>query len=114
MAPYGDCGPAVNKFQDLSAGKDRLTYFIYNPWYEAVFNDSSRLSQNAGTYRRRGQYRRDGTGPYWFGNNSTRGVLAETVAGLLEEAKSPIGHPGPDDLVGGKGKFRQLLPETGE
>ena len=34
-----------------------------------------------------------GAGPYWFGNNSVRGVLAETVAELLEEAKLPSTEP---------------------
>ena len=38
-------------------------------------------------------YKYSGAGPYWFGNNSVRGVLAETVAELLEEAKLPSTEP---------------------
>ena len=97
---YPSGGPA--EFRDLSAGKDRLTYFIYNPWHEAVFDNSRRVA-HAGTSRRIGRYNRDGTGPYWFGNNSTRGVLAETVAGLLEEAKSPSAIPAQMTWLEGKG-----------
>ena len=33
--------------------------------------------------------------PYWFGNNSTRGILVETVAALLEEAQLPTAEPYP-------------------
>ena len=97
----------AGKFQDLSAGKDRLTYFIYNPWYEAVFDDNKRLA-HAGAYRNIGYYKKNGTGPYWFGNNSTRGVLAETVAGLLEEAKSPTAIPAQKDWLEGKGSSGNL------
>ena len=102
---YGNYGPAVRKFQDLSAGKDRLTYFIYNPWYEAVFDRTQRRGYYASSYPREiGYYnKRNGTGPYWFGNNSTRGVLAETVAGLLEEAKSPTAIPAQMTWLEGKG-----------
>ena len=100
---YGDYGPDVKKFQDLSAGKDRLTYFIYNPWYEAVFADNASRYAHAGTLKDIGQYNRNGTGPYWFGNNSTRGVLAETVADLLEEAKSPTAIPAQMTWLGRKG-----------
>ena len=93
--PSWDFHSGGSAFQDLSAGKDRLTYFIYNPWYEAVFDYQGRRLANYGGYHKEiGYYnKRNGTGPYWFGNNSTRGVLAETVAGLLEEAKSPSAIP---------------------
>ena len=99
-------------FQDLSAGKDRLTYFIYNPWYEAVFDNNTLRYADTGTshtLREIGYYKRDGTGPYWFGNNSTRGVLAETVAGLLEEAKSPSAIPAKMTWLEGKGSSGDLV-----
>ena len=84
---------------DISAGASWMTYFIYNPWFEPVFfkdeHDASRyaehdqLSRWAGV----GAYDLQGTGPYWFGKNSTRGVLAETVATLLEKAVRPGSEP---------------------
>ena len=81
---------------DLAATHNGLTYFIYNPWFEQVqYEDSARrvphlprTSIDIG--------RQDGE-PYWFGNNSTRGVLAETVAKLLEEAKLPSAEAYPRD-----------------
>ena len=71
-----------------------LTYFIYNPWFEQVQYRS---------VERRVYYFPDDTlyiglqsgEPYWFGDNSTRGMLAETVAKLLEEAKLPSVEPYP-------------------
>ena len=100
--PSWDISWGESAFQDLSAGKDRLTYFIYNPWYEAVFADNAWRYARAGASRDIGRYNLDGTGPYWFGNNSTRGVLAETVAGLLEEAKSPSAIPAQRAWLEGK------------
>ena len=81
-----------HRFEDISAKRNGLVYFIYNPWFEPVFaqSDGSRKTE-VNEYWTSGpfDYEYGGAGPYWFGNNSVRGVLAETVAELLEEAKLP-------------------------
>ena len=81
---------------DLAATHSRLTYFIYNPWFErtqykfgtrilpTLFGNSLNIGGETGE-------------PHWFGDNSTRGILAETVAKLLEEAKLPSTEPYPRD-----------------
>ena len=87
--------------QDISAGASRMTYFIYHPWFEPVFfegeSDTYRRAKYDQLYhsaqREVGRYWLQGTGPYWFGNNSTRGVLAETVAALMEKAVRPGSEP---------------------
>ena len=79
---------------DLAATHSGLTYFIYNPWFEQVqYEETARW----GPYLPSASIDMgDQTGePYWFGSNSTRGVLAETVAKLLEEAKLPSAEPYP-------------------
>ena len=101
---YGRRGADINTLNlrtntiDISTAKNGLTYFIYNPWFEPVFvgedsleENDRRLAENASSSYHVGSYYRPevGLGPYWFGNNSSRGVLAETVAELLEEAKEP-------------------------
>ena len=83
---------------DISGIRNGLIYFIYNPWFEPVFPDANDRRQP--DYHdtdhlsfTRSNYYDSGAGPYWFGNNSVRGVLAETVAKLLEEAKLPSTEP---------------------
>ena len=84
---------------DISAGASWMTYFIYHPWFEPVSFERHyhkyRLAEYDQLYnsaqKEIGIYWQQGTGPYWFGNNSTRGVLAETVAALLENAVRPGG-----------------------
>ena len=101
-SPYGSYGyhygtqPIGDRFADISGTRNGLIYFIYNPWFEPVFPGSGRRTTNTSGfsfstvwYERKGI----GAGPYWFGNNSVRGVLAETVAELLEEAKLPSTEP---------------------
>ena len=80
-SPYGS-----DRFTDIARTRNGLIYFIYNPWFEPVFPGFN-------PDRPRSDYSRLGAGPYWFGNNSVRGVLAETVAELLEEAKLPSAEP---------------------
>ena len=86
-----------HRFEDISGQRNGLIYFIYNPWFEPVFTgDDRRMPDNKeDDYIRftSSSYTRNGAGPYWFGNNSVRGVLAETVAKLLEEAKLPSTEP---------------------
>ena len=95
--PYGNYGGfGTDRFMDTSGTRNGLIYFIYNPWFEPVFpgagtrtTNTSGFSFSTVWYERKGI----GAGPYWFGNNSVRGVLAETVAELLEEAKLPSTEP---------------------
>ena len=86
-----------HRFKDISGQRNGLIYFIYNPWFEPVFTgDDRRMPDNREADHilfTSSSYTRNGAGPYWFGNNSVRGVLAETVAKLLEEAKLPSAEP---------------------
>ena len=86
-----------HRFKDISGQRNGLIYFIYNPWFEPVFTgDRRRIPDNRefdGIHFTASNYTSNGAGPYWFGNNSVRGVLAETVAKLLEEAKLPSTEP---------------------
>ena len=72
-----------------------LVYFIYHPWYETIDfsigghsisseSPHRRLTSNA-TYVK--------YGPYWFGNNSTKGVLSEAIAKAMTDAKHPATEP---------------------
>ena len=86
-----------HRFKDISGQRNGLIYFIYNPWFEPIFTgEDPRRPDNRGADHilfTGSSYTRNGAGPYWFGNNSVRGVLAETVAKLLEEAKLPSAEP---------------------
>ena len=81
----------TTKIEDLAGIKDRMTYFIYHPWFEPVFADHRNRSVLTEQDNRLliGDYQQHGTGLYWFGNNSTRGVLAETVTELIRDASKP-------------------------
>ena len=83
------------RFKDISGTRNGLTYFIYNPWFEPVFPEiyGRRITDVSVGASFSSYYENNGAGPYWFGNNSVRGVLAETVAELLEEAKLPSAEP---------------------
>ena len=86
----------THRFQDISLTQSGLIYFIYNPWFEPVFPGSQNSERELrDSYHITGlpSYKSSGAGPYWFGNNSVRGVLAETVAELLDEAKLPSAEP---------------------
>ena len=93
--PYGSYGRyGTDWFKDISGTRNGLTYFIYNPWFEPVFPEyDKRTTDISGGTSFSSYYDNNGAGPYWFGNNSVRGVLAETVAELLEEAKLPSAEP---------------------
>ena len=88
-----------HRFKDISGQRNGLIYFIYNPWFEPVFPDElygyRQPDNREATHMSfpQSSYISNGAGPYWFGNNSVRGVLAETVAKLLEEAKLPSTEP---------------------
>ena len=82
---------------DLAALHNGPTYFIYNPWFEQLQykNPDRRFTPYSPLERKR--LGRQAIEPYWFGHNSTRGILAETVVKLLEEAKLPSAEPYPRD-----------------
>ena len=91
---YSPYGIFSHRFKDISGIRNGLIYFIYNPWFEPVFPASDeRTPDYDGPFFKSSSYKYSGAGPYWFGNNSVRGVLAETVAELLEEAKLPSAEP---------------------
>ena len=63
-----------------------IEHFIYHPYFEPISIDTL-ARQNL-------PYLSEGTiGIQYFGKNSTRGVIAEAVASLLEEAKHPDAAP---------------------
>ena len=84
-----------HRFKDISGMRNGLIYFIYNPWFEPVFPEDNYRTPDTdkSAHFTDSRYDFSGAGPYWFGNNSVRGVLAETVAKLLEEAKLPSTEP---------------------
>ena len=86
-----------SKHFDLAGLHNGLTYFIYNPWFEQMQyqHPDRRITPYLPTERK--YLGRQDAEPYWFGNNSTRGILAETVTKLLEEAKLPSAEPYPRD-----------------
>ena len=67
---------------------DRITRFIFNPWYEPIHIRAIReFLPNPRTARIHG--------PHWFGEKSTRGVLSQAVADALEEGMHPNVRPHP-------------------
>ena len=92
---YSPYTPHSHRFKDISGMRNGLIYFIYNPWFEPVFPDNEYRTPDTDESAdfTDSRYNYSGAGPYWFGNNSVRGVLAETVAKLLEEAKLPSTEP---------------------
>ena len=85
------------KHFDLAALHNGPTYFIYNPWFEQIqYKNTGKRFTPYLPIERESLGNQD-TEPYWFGNNSTRGILAETVTKLLEEAKLSSAEPYPRD-----------------
>ena len=82
---------------DLAGLHSGLTYFIYNPWFEQIQykNPDKRFTPYISLVQKKLGLQT--IEPYWFGDNSTRGILAETVTKLLEEAKLPSTEPYPRD-----------------
>ena len=89
--------------RDISAARNGIIYFIHHPWFEPVhFGTRTNYNWADGapygpSARGRGSVFRifSTRWPHWFGDNSTRGILLETVVGLLEEAKVPGVTPHP-------------------
>ena len=112
--PYGEYGRfGTDWVKDISGTRNGRIYFIYNPWFEPVFpeRDKRTTHLNVGPSFS-SYYKNDGAGPYWFGNNSVRGVLAETVAELLEEAKLPSAEPAKRPWFGEDRKGKTDLRES--
>ena len=64
--------------------KNPLVYFIYHPWFETLpYSPHSHVIPTGHAK----------FGPFWFGNNSTRGVLSEAVAKAMTQAKYPATKP---------------------
>ena len=82
---------------DLAGLHNGPTYFIYNPWFEQMQYKSPRNRITPHFPSQRKFLGNQTIEPYWFGDNSTRGILAETVTKLLEEAKLPSAEPYPRD-----------------
>ena len=82
---------------DLAGLHNGPTYFIYNPWFEQMQygTPGRRITPYLPVEQK--HLGRQTIEPYWFGHNSTRGILAETVTKLLEEAKLPSAEPYPRD-----------------
>ena len=76
------------QFRDQPRLKAYLMHFIHHPWFEPVYPTDKLLEDIK-------PERQNEITPYWFGNNSTRGILVETVAALLEEAQLPTAEPHP-------------------
>ena len=89
-------GITSGEHTDISAIRGPITYFIYHPWFEPVFMFSSRGGRNLNhpDTKPYTSYRYE-AGPYWFGENSLRGVLADTVEKLMEDAMMPDAEPFP-------------------
>ena len=87
---------------------DPVTYFIYHPWFESIQSkfdlrdrerftiDDDHLVGLRGIDRV-GRYMTDqgSFGTYWFGRNSTRGVLSKAVEEALEQGQHPNVKPHP-------------------
>ena len=86
---YGSWHQSRDNLRKVSSDtRSHLIYFIYNPWFDPILEEFHRQENPNLKYRNAEKIT-----PYWFGNNSTRGVLVETVAALLEEAKIPTAEP---------------------
>lgn len=86
--------PSAGGYEDISANRNGLINFIHHPWFHPIRAETAPYGEN-GYFQRKthrwGELRwtPKETGPFWFGENSTKGVLLETVARLIEEAQLP-------------------------
>ena len=98
----GNPSGSGTRSQQFFQNFDHITHFIYNPWFERlyiipkgtrVFSDSKATKPVIEGLNQEGNSifttAEDSITPFWFGDNSTRGVLADTIAQLLEDAAKP-------------------------
>lgn len=110
-------GRITYKYIRSSMDEERIMYFIHHPWFEKVHTEQRLIDYENPSPNRSYYYDKSGTSfgfpiarqgrqlneLFWFGNNSTRGILAETVAELLKSAQTPAAEPHP----------REWFKETG-
>ena len=76
--------------------RNGIERFIHHPWFEPVpTSDFSGWRESSVRLKHGYRYSYQKIGPHWFGNNSTRGTLSNTVASLLEDNKLPGSEPRP-------------------
>ena len=80
-----------DRFEDISANRNGLINFIYHPWFHPIRLGQENLHARYGHLLRRmyETFRAKGLTNFRFGDNSTKGILLETVAKLVEEAQLP-------------------------
>ena len=71
---------------------DPVSYFISKPWFEDIHIDPYGETLDP-VHRTESTHPYFKYGPYWFGNNSTRGVLSEAIAQTFEDAALPTTEP---------------------
>ena len=82
----------VDRFENISANRNGLINFIYNPWFHPIYLEGNQYAAYGYSTRPREIYetfQTKGLTNFRFGDNSTKGVLLETVAKLVEEAQLP-------------------------
>ena len=87
--------PRLSETEQHFRPMDGITHFIYHPWFEPVgkLDGITRYdgAKPLDTYQKikEGDNWKFVTKPRWFGDNLTRGVIADAVARALEQAKKP-------------------------
>ncbi len=111
---------------DISADRGGITYFINYPWFEPVHLNEITFLGEAYAYfgsRPRNRWIDQTTDwhsnekqpwPPWFGDDSLRGVLLETVAGLIEQATVPEAEPMPRGWWGEGVPYRHYTDDRQE
>ena len=89
------------KAPDVPA-KDSLIYFIYHPWFEEFHVSGPQMWTALGSTK---------LTSYWFGNNSTRGVLAKAVAEMMEDAVLPEAQSQPISWKNGSERYEKDNPQ---
>ena len=108
----GDSMPYYGSDKGILADRSPVTYFILHPWFEEAYNpqytnsaialgqtafpiNDFRYKNHTTEYIQRNEsnYRKlsaaEGIGYRWFGDNSLKGVLLQSVANTLEQAVKP-------------------------
>ncbi len=67
-----------------------IEHFLLNPWFEPITTtEIERIKTRKGRESNYYNGRETPIGPHWFGRNSLRGVLLETVTSLIQQAALP-------------------------